>query len=71
MVYALDCLADSAYSIDEQIQIRDGSPNPNYGQLIATGLCVCVDFGTQLEISDTTVKLTVIMVDNEPIRGLL
>ncbi|NQT97513.1 MAG: T9SS type A sorting domain-containing protein [Candidatus Marinimicrobia bacterium] len=70
MVHALDCPADSAYHIDEQIQLGDGSPNPNYGQLIATGLCACLDFGTQLEISDTTVKLTVIMVDNEPIRGV-
>ncbi len=69
VIKALDFPADSSYHIDEQIHLGDGSPNPNYGLLIATGLCVNVDFGTQLEISDTTVKLTVIMGDNEPIRG--
>ncbi len=70
LVSALDCPADSCFIIDDQIQLGDGTPNPNYGQEIASGLCGCIDFGTLLEVTDSTLQLTVIMVDNEPIRGL-
>ncbi len=75
-VQALDCSPDSSYHIDNRIDlpVPDGGtiPNPNYGQLIATGLCGCIGFGTGLSVvpEDSSITLTVKMVDNEPIRGL-
>ena len=35
----LDCPADSAIHVDTRTMLPDGSPNPTYGQEIATGLC--------------------------------
>ncbi len=68
--FALDCAADSSYHIDLRTMLPDGSPNPTYGQEIATGLCACVDFSTMADFSDTALVLTVMMVDNEPVRGV-
>ena len=49
----------------------DGSPNPNYDQIIATGLCACLGFESILStLGDSTVMLAVRIVDNEPLRGL-
>ena len=68
LAFAIDCPADSSYHIDLRTMLPDGSPNPTYGQQIATGLCACLEFGQMLEVSDTTLILSVIMVDNEPVR---
>jgi len=69
---ALDCPADSAYHTDNRTLLPDGTPNPNYGQLVATGLCACLGFETTLSgmPEDSTVTLIVKIVDNEPIRGI-
>jgi hypothetical protein len=68
---ALDCPADSAYHLDTRTLLPDGSPNPNYDQTIATGLCACLGFESILStLGDSTVLLAVRIVDNEPIRGL-
>ncbi|HBR87314.1 MAG TPA: hypothetical protein DEA65_05740, partial [Candidatus Marinimicrobia bacterium] len=68
---ALDCPADSAYHLDTRTLLPDGSPNPNYDQTIATGLCACLGFESILStLGDSTVMLAVRIVDNEPIRGL-
>ncbi len=68
---AMDCPADTAYHVDLRTMLPDGSPNPNYGQEIATGLCACLEFAGELAvINDTTVTLAVNIVDNEPIRGI-
>ena len=69
---ALDCPADSSYHIDNRTLLPDGTPNPNYGQVIATGLCACLGFEAILSgmPEDSTVTLIVKIVDNEPIRGM-
>lgn len=69
---ALDCPADSAYHIDNRTLLPDGNPNPNYGQVISTGLCACLGFEAVLSGMpvDSTVTLTVKIVDYEPIRGV-
>jgi len=67
---AIDCSPDSSYHVDRRIILPDGTPNPDYGQLIATGLCVCLEFGQELAITDSTVTLTVRIIDNEPVRGI-
>lgn len=69
---ALDCPADSAYHTDNRTLLPDGTPNPQYGQMIATGLCVCLGFEATLSgmPEDSSVTLTVRMVDNEPVRGM-
>ncbi|MAD51180.1 MAG: T9SS type A sorting domain-containing protein [Candidatus Marinimicrobia bacterium] len=70
-VQALDCPADSAYHLDTRTLLPDGSPNPNYDQIIATGLCACLGFESILStLGDSTVMLAVRIVDNEPLRGL-
>ncbi len=70
--YALDCPADSAYHTDNRTLLPDGTPNPNFGQVIATGLCACLGFEATLSgmPEDSTVTLIVKIVDNEPIRGI-
>jgi len=69
---ALDCPADSAYHTDNRTLLPDGTPNPNFGQVIATGLCVCLGLEATLSgmPEDSTVTLIVKMVDNEPVRGI-
>lgn len=70
-IFALDCPADSSYHVDIRTMLPDGSPNPSYGQVIATGLCACIGFVEYMEQpSDTTIALTLRIVDNEPIRGI-
>ena len=69
---ALDCPADSSYHIDNRTLRPDGTPNPNYGQVISTGLCACLGFEAVLSgmAEDSSVTLIVKIVDNEPIRGV-
>jgi len=70
-VLAIDCSPDSSYHVDRRIILPDGTPNPDYGQIIATGLCVCLEFDRKVAIiTDSTVTLTVRITDNEPIRGI-
>ena len=66
----IDCPADSAIHIDTRTMLPDGSPNPTYGQEIATGICGCLDFVNGVQIAENTVTFTVRMVDNESIRGV-
>lgn len=70
--HALDCPADSAFHTDNRTLLPDGTPNPNFGQVIATGLCACLGFEATLSgmPEDSTVTLIVKIVDNEPIRGI-
>ncbi len=69
--FAIDCAADTSYHVDIRTMLPDGTPNPNYGQEIATGLCACLDFHGELTVNaaDSTVTLVLRIVDNEPIRG--
>lgn len=70
----LDCPADSSYHLDIRTQISDGQggtmDNPTYGDTIATGLCACLGFKTTLSGNDSSLTLTLLMVDNEPVRGV-
>ena len=66
----IDCPADSALHIDMRTMLPDGSPNPTYGQEIATGICGCLDFVDGVQIDENTITFTVRMVDNESIRGV-
>ena len=70
-IYALDCPADSAYHTDLRTLLPNGSPNPTFNQVIATGLCGCVGFTSELSgiEEDSTLTLTLLLNDNEPIRG--
>ncbi len=70
-LFAIDCPADTAYHMDLRTMLPDGSPNPSYGQIIATGLCACLDFVSDASVNanDSTVTFTIRIVDNEPIRG--
>jgi len=66
----IDCPADSALHIDMRTMLPDGSPNPTYGQEIATGICGCLGFVNGVQIDENTITFTVRMVDNESIRGV-
>ena len=66
----LDCTADSSYHIDTRTMLPDGSPNPTYGQEIATGLCSCIGFVDGTQVNGSEVTFTVRIVDHEPIRGI-
>ena len=66
----IDCPVDSALHIDLRTMLPDGSPNPTYGQEIATGICGCLDFVDGVLIDGNTITFTVRMVDNESIRGV-
>ena len=66
----LDCPADSAIHLDTRTMLPDGSPNPTYGQEIATGLCGCLGFVNGATVDGNEVTFTIRMVDNEPIRGI-
>ena len=70
-LYALDCPADSSYHMDLRTLLPNGSPNPTFNQVIATGLCGCVGFNAELSgiEEDSTLTLTLLLLDNEPIRG--
>ena len=66
----IDCPSDSSYHIDMRTQLQDGTPNPTYGQAIATGLCGCLAYTSSATVSGSQVMFTIRLVDNEPIRGL-
>ncbi|HIB05609.1 MAG TPA: hypothetical protein EYO18_07790, partial [Candidatus Marinimicrobia bacterium] len=66
----LDCPADSAYHIDYRTLLQNGSPNPNYGQEISTGLCGCLGFSPDHELNGNEITFTLSVVDNEPISGI-
>ena len=66
----LDCPADSAVHVDTRTMLPDGSPNPTYGQEIATGLCGCLGFIDGTSIDGNEITFTIRIVDNEPIRGI-
>ena len=66
----IDCPPDSAYHIDTRTMLPDGSPNPTYGQLIATGICGCLGYTLGAVVDGNDVTFTIRMVDNEPIRGV-
>jgi len=70
-LYALDCPADSAYHTDLRTLLPNGSPNPTFNQVIATGLCGCIGFNAELSgiEEDSTLTLSLLILDNEPIRG--
>ena len=70
-LYAIDCPADSSYHIDLRTLLPNGSPNPTFNQVIATGLCGCVGFTAELSgiEEDSTLTLSLLLLDNEPIRG--
>ena len=64
----LDCPPDSAIHVDTRTMLPDGSPNPTYGQEIATGLCGCLGYVDGAVVDGNEVTFTIRMVDNEPIR---
>ena len=66
----IDCPADSSFHVDMRTMLPDGSPNPSYGQQIATGLCACVTFEDGIEVNGDEITFTINIVDNEPIRGI-
>jgi hypothetical protein len=66
----MNCPADSAIHIDVRTMLPDGTPNPTYGQEIATGICGCLEFVNGVTTTDNTVTFTVNIVDNESIRGI-
>lgn len=66
----LDCPADSAIHVDTRTMLPDGSPNPTYGQEIATGLCGCLGYVNGAVVDGNEVTFTIRMLDNEPIRGI-
>ena len=66
----IDCPADTSYHIDMRTQLQDGTPNPSYGQTIATGLCGCLAFVSSAIASGSQLTFTIRMVDNEPVRGM-
>ena len=50
--------------------LPDGSVNPTYDQEIETGLCGCLGFAEGVNIDGNQVTFSVVIVDNEPIRGI-
>ncbi len=70
-LYALDCPSDSSYHTDLRTLLPNGSPNPTFNQEIATGLCGCVGFSAELSgiEEDSTLTLSLLILDKEPVRG--
>lgn len=60
---AFDCPADSAAFVDLD------TTSTSYGETVATGLCACLDFGATLSATDSTVTLSILLHENEPLRG--
>jgi hypothetical protein len=56
--------------MDMRTMLPDGSPNPTYGQEIATGLCACMGYVDGIQMNGSEVTFTIRIVDNEPIRGV-
>ena len=61
--FAIDCPADTAYYVDMD------TTSETYGDLIPTGLCACLGFGEALTATDSTITLTINVLDNEPLKG--
>ena len=61
-LYAVDCPADSSYHTDLRTLLPNGSPNPTFNQVIATGLCGCIGFTSELSgmEEDSTLTLTLL-----------
>ncbi len=68
-LFAFDCPADSVYRLDTRIRLTDGRVNPNYNQVITTGLGSCLDFAPEALLSDSSLSVYLLAVDNEPWRG--
>ena len=66
----LDCPPDSSFHTDNRVLLLDCSPNPTYGQEIATGLSSCINFLSNMDIDGDELTFTIRMIDNEPISGL-
>ena len=66
----LDCPAETAVHVDTRTMLPDGSVNPTYDQEIETGLCGCLGFAEGVNIDGNQVTFSVVIVDNEPIRGI-
>jgi|TARA_B100000315_G_scaffold156167_1_gene144720 hypothetical protein len=60
---AIDCPADSASFVDLN------TTSASYGENVNTGLCACLDFGATLSGTDSSVTLSILMYENEPLRG--
>ena len=67
---SLDCPSDTSYHIDSRTMLPDGSPNPTYGDSIATGLCSCIGFVDGTQIDGNEITFTLRIIDHEPIRGI-
>ena len=65
---SLDCPSDTSYHIDSRTMLPDGSPNPTYGDSIATGLCSCIGFVDGTQIDGNEITFTLRIIDHEPIR---
>ena len=61
--FAIDCPADTAYYVDMD------TTSDTYGELIPTGLCACLGFVEALTATDSTITLTINVLDNEPLKG--
>ncbi|MFH1853147.1 MAG: T9SS type A sorting domain-containing protein [Candidatus Neomarinimicrobiota bacterium] len=64
-----DCPTDTTHSIDQRTMLDDGTANQDWNQSVVSGLCACLDFAPDLEITDSTITLTVELIDREPVRG--
>lgn len=60
---AFDCPADSA-----RYPVLD-TTSASYTDTLGTGLCACLDFGPSVVGTDSTVTLTVLLLENEPLRA--
>ena len=67
---SLDCPSDTSYHVDSRTMLPDGSPNPTYGDSIATGLCSCIGFVDGTQIDGNEITFTLRIIDHEPIRGI-
>ena len=61
--YGLDCPADSSYHTDLRTLLPNGSPNPTFNEVIATGLCGCIGFASELSgiEEDSSLTLTLML----------
>ena len=62
-LYAIDCPNESAYFPDLD------TTSITYGETVPTGLCACLGFSPTLTGTDSTVTLTILLVENEPLRA--
>lgn len=62
-ISASDCPADKVYYPDLD------TTSATYGDTVETGLCACLDFGPSLTVTDSTLTLTILLIENEPLRA--